>query len=84
MANKIEKYQIEYNYYNIIKSMKPKVLNAFLTFIIYGNIDSQFIKANFHNNSQRNFIELMKRKAKISDFKSPLWKVLSLKEKVMM
>ena len=81
---KAEKDEYFNNYLNIMNSMKPKELDLLLTYTIYDKVDSQFSQSENHKFSQANFVELMKRKAKINDFKSPLWIVLPLKEKVMM
>ena len=67
-----------------MKSMKPKELDIFLEFSIYDKVNLQIDKTENHKWNKNNFIELMEHKAKINDFKSPLWMVLPLKEKVMM
>ena len=77
----IEKGESTYNYRTMINTMKNKDLSILLDIILYGKDKKENAETTI---TEEYFSFLMNERTSFNDFKSPLWLVLSLKQKVLM
>ena len=79
---RIERWEVVYNYREMVKLMKNKELNLLLETILSYIYDD----GNDENIKQDNecFCKIMVKSKELNDLKSPLWTILPLKTKMIM
>ena len=84
LVSRIENNESEYIYYDIISSMTAKELDIFLSVAVFGNTDLKNYNKKLKDNKEEYFERLCQEWYKMSNIKSPLWLILSIKEKILM
>ena len=64
--------------------MKANELDVFISYYIFGNANSLLHKNKRYESKEKYFENLLQNRLKFNDIKSPLWLILSLKEKILM
>ena len=79
---RIERYEVVYNYREMVKLMKNKELNLFLETILL-DINQDINNENVRQDIQH-FYKLINERQEFNDLKTPLWLILPLKTKIIM